>query len=101
MLMLTVILLVIVADNIDAACSMPARKLAAAVVEAMAAASNIRLIVKPLLDVAATTEPGPPEPFWAACASTDSAGRVGVGEAIGFGGGRKPKGLPPPWSAAG
>src|SRR5712672_331960 len=77
MLMLTVILLVIVADRIEAACWMPARKLAGA---AIAAASNMRLMVKPPLpDVTATTEPAPPEPFWAAWAWIDSSGMVGVG----------------------
>src|SRR5579871_6662740 len=77
MLTLTVILLVIVADRIDAACSMPARKLAGA---AMAAASKIRLMVNPLLDVSATTEPVPPlpEPLTAAMACTDSSGRMGA-----------------------
>src|ERR1700686_260167 len=68
----------IVADNIDAACSMPARKLAAAAVDAMAAASKTRLKVMPP-DVSATTEPGPPGPFWALAACTASAGRAVVG----------------------
>ncbi len=54
MLMLTVILSEIVADRIDAACSMPARKLAGAF---MAAVSNNRLMVMPP-DVMATTEDG-------------------------------------------
>src|SRR6266481_4482145 len=53
--MLTVILSEIVAVKIDAACWMPARKLAGA---AMAAASNNRLIVMPP-DVAATTVVAP------------------------------------------
>src|ERR1700733_6400584 len=77
MSMLTVILLVIVADRIEAACSMPARKLAGA---AIAAASKLRSIVKPLLEVSATTDPGPPGPeaLTAAAASTDSAGRTGA-----------------------
>src|SRR5581483_11695452 len=77
MLILTVILLLMFAERIAAACSMPARKLAGA---AIAAASKIRLIVKPLLEVSATTEPVPPapEPLTAAMACTDSAGRVGA-----------------------
>src|ERR1700683_5354857 len=85
MLMLTVILLVIVADNIEAACSIPARKLAGA---AIAAASNNRLMVRPPVAVSATTEPGPPGPFWAASASTASSGRVGVCTGVG---------TEPPW----
>src|SRR5580704_11118489 len=90
MLILTVILLVIVADRIDAACSMPVRKLAGA---AIAAASKIRLIVKPLLEVSATTEPvpPPPEPVTAAIASTDSSGRVGATGCDGV-----PEGVPVP-----
>ena len=48
----------IVADSIDAACSMPARKVAAAAVLAMDAASNIILKVMPP-DVSAAAEPGP------------------------------------------
>src|SRR5271166_4455611 len=97
MLILTVILLVMVADKVDAACSMPARKLAGA---AIAAASNMRLIVKPLLEVSATMEPVPPEPFWAAWASIDSDGRIGVrgGKIIG---GVPKEGLPPLWPAPG
>src|SRR5690242_11457384 len=96
MLILTVILLVIVADRIDAACCIPARKLAGA---AIAAASKIRLIVKPALDVTATTEPVPPEPLWAtaAWASTDSAGIVGVSN--GAGGAGCACGLPEPKAA--
>lgn len=82
MLILTVILLVTVADRIDAACSMPAWKLEGA---AIAAASKIRLIVNPPLDVTAKMEPVPPVPLWvmAAWASNDSAGRVGVSEICG------------------
>src|SRR5579872_5147465 len=66
-----------VADRIAAACSMPARKLAGA---AIAAESKMRLMVKPLLEVSATTEPTPPlpEPETAAMASTDSSGRTGA-----------------------
>jgi hypothetical protein len=82
MLMLTVILLVMVAERIDAACSMAARKLAGA---AMAAESKMRSNVKPVPDVMVTVEPAPLEPLWltAAWASTDSAGMVGVGAANG------------------
>src|SRR6202023_884677 len=75
--MFTVIWLVIVADRIAAACSMPARKLAGA---AMAAASNTRLMVMPPPDVSATTVVGP---LCALAASTDSLGRVGVGGTTG------------------
>src|ERR1700719_1693453 len=77
MLILSVILLVIVADRIEAACSMPVRKLAGA---AIAAASKMRLIVNPLLEVSETTEPVPPdpEPLTAAMAWTDSSGRTGA-----------------------
>src|SRR6266446_8904205 len=74
--MFTVIWMVIVADRIAAACSMPARKLAGA---AMAAASNSRLMVMPP-DVSARTVVGP---LWALAASTDSLGRVGVGGTTG------------------
>ena len=93
MLMLTVILLVIVADRIDAACCIPARKLAGA---AIAAASKMRLIVNPLLEVTATTEPVPPDPLWAIAdwASTDSAEIVGVSS--GTGGAQDAGGLPEP-----
>src|SRR5579863_7567656 len=97
MFILTVILLVIAADSIVAACSMPARKLAGA---AMAAASKIKLIVKPLLEVSATTEPTPPlpDPLTAAAASTDSSGRIGAsGVEVGA---RKFVGVPVPgWDA--
>src|SRR5580692_10998570 len=91
MLILTVILLVIVADRIAAACSIPLRKLAGA---AIAAASKMRLMVKPLLEVSATTEPTPPppEPLTAAMACTDSSGRIG---ATGCGGVLL-MGVPPP-----
>src|SRR5579871_3839457 len=77
MLILTVILLVMVAERIAAACSMPARKLAGA---AIAAASNTRLMVKPLEEVSATIEPTPPLPelLTAAMDSTDSSGRTGA-----------------------
>src|SRR6266704_262009 len=54
MIRFTVILSEIAADNIDAACCMPARKLAGA---AIAAASNKRLMVMPP-DVTATVEFG-------------------------------------------
>src|SRR5580700_6339617 len=99
MAILTVILLVIVADRIDAACSIPARKLAGA---AIAAESKMRLIVKPLLEVSATTEPVPPdpEPLTAAMAWTDSSGRTGTTGVEAGGGvvlvGVPPPGLPPP-----
>src|SRR5689334_15032033 len=80
MLRLTVILSEIAELRSAAACSMPARKLAGA---AIAAASKIRLIVIPPPDVSATMEPGPPGPFWAAWASTESAGSTsGAGELV-------------------
>src|SRR6516164_5696240 len=87
--MLTVILSLIDEDRIDAACSTPVRKLAGA---ATAAASKMRLIVKPVLDVMVTVEPTPPEPLWltAAWASTDSAEMVGVSGMCG-------EELSPPW----
>src|SRR5271167_4421281 len=74
---LTVILLVTVSERIAAACSIPVRKLAGA---AIAAASKTRLMVKPLLEVSATTEPTPPlpEPLTAAMAWTASSGRTGA-----------------------
>ena len=50
------ILLVIVEARIEAACSIPARKLAGA---AIAAASNRSVMVRPPPDVSATREPGP------------------------------------------
>jgi len=82
-------------DRIDAACSTPARKAAACGVFALAAASNMRLIVKPVLDVMVTVEPAPPEPLWAtaAWASYDSAGMVEVGEIRGVKDGRCAAGL--------
>src|ERR1035437_79376 len=88
--MLTVILSEIVAAKIDAACSMPARKLAGA---AMAAASNRRLMVMPLPDVSATTEVGP---FCAREDATASLVRAGVD---GIATGPLPGGLP--WPAEG
>src|SRR5450432_190381 len=71
--MSTVILSEIAAVRIDAACSMPARKLAGA---AIAAASNSRLMVMPPPDVSATRETGP---TCAPSASTASSERAGVG----------------------
>src|SRR5581483_191767 len=81
--MLTVIGSVSAALNIAAACSMPARKLAGA---AIAAASNSRLMVKPLDPVTATVDPGPPGPLaataaWASCASAEASTGSGVGGA--------------------
>src|SRR5882724_5997319 len=78
---------------------MPARKFAAAVVEAMAAASNWRLKVIPP-DVSATTDPGPPAPFCAPCAATASAGITGTGAGKMTGGGQT-EWLPPPWPTSG
>src|SRR5260221_7531300 len=86
--MLTVILSEIAAVNIDAACCMPARKLAGA---AMAAASNWRLIVMPP-DVSATTETGPLCTFSAATASLDRAG-------VGIFGGTRAREFPPKFAA--
>src|SRR5690348_6484855 len=81
MLKLSVILSEIAEPKSDAACSIPDRKLAGA---AIAAASKIRLIMRPP-DVSATTEPTPPEPelLTAAWASADSAG---IARGIGGGG---------------
>src|SRR5437868_7836148 len=72
--MLTVILSEIAAVNSDAACWMPARKLAGA---AMAAASNRRLMVRPP-DVTATTVAGPLCALGDCVASPVRAGADGI-----------------------